>query len=69
MNQSPEGASSGARLLTAADLAERWGIPTGHVYRLSRSGELPTVRLGRYRRFQLAEIERFERDGGTRPRA
>lgn len=67
MSQPPKRADSGARLLTAADLAERWGVPVAHVYRLSRRGELPTVRLGRYMRFQLAAIEHFEREGGTHP--
>lgn len=58
-------ATSQARLLTADDLAERWGIPAGHVYRLAREDAIPVVRLGRYRRFRLADVERFESDGGT----
>lgn len=49
-----------ARLLTAEELAERWQVPTGHVYRLARDGKVPVVRLGRYYRFHLGEIERFE---------
>ena len=57
--------SEAARLLTASDLADRWVIPTSHVYRLAREGRLPVVRLGRYRRFRLADVERFEADGGT----
>jgi len=55
-------------LLTAAQLAERWQIPKSHVYRLAREGRIPTVELGRYRRFRPEAIERFERDGGARER-
>lgn len=58
-------ASSNGRLLTADELAERWQVPATHVYRLSREGKLPTVRLGRYRRFRLAEVEAFEAAGGV----
>jgi excisionase family DNA binding protein len=56
---------SGVRLLTAEDLAARWQVPCSHVYRLARDGKLPVVRLGRYRRFRLAEIEAFEASGGV----
>jgi excisionase family DNA binding protein len=52
-------------LLTAEDVADRWQVPTSHVYRLAREGQLPCVRLGRYRRFRLAELEEFEEAGGT----
>ncbi len=48
------------QLLTADQLAERWQIPTSHVYRLSREGRIPTVELGRYRRFRLDQIEAYE---------
>jgi excisionase family DNA binding protein len=54
------------RLLTAEELADRWSVPVGQVYRLSRADSLPTVRLGRYVRFAEGAIEAFERDGGTR---
>ena len=49
------------RLLTAEDLAARWQVPTSHVYRLSREGRIPTVELGRYRRFRLDAIESYEK--------
>jgi excisionase family DNA binding protein len=47
-------------LLTADQLAERWQVPTSHVYRLTRQGEIPAVKLGRYYRYRLDAIERFE---------
>lgn len=54
-----------AQLLTASDVAERWQIPVGHVYRLTRTGQLPTVRMGRYCRYTVTAIEAFEAGGGT----
>jgi excisionase family DNA binding protein len=48
------------QLLTAEQVAERWQVPTAHVYRLARNGTVPSVRLGRYVRFRLDAIERFE---------
>lgn len=54
-----------AQLLTAAQLAERLQVPKSQVYRLSRSGQLPVVRTGRYFRYRLDDIEEWERNGGT----
>jgi excisionase family DNA binding protein len=54
-----------AQLLTADQVAARWQVPKAHVYRLAREGRLPTVRLGRYMRWQLQAIEDFEAGGGT----
>ena len=48
------------QLLTADQLAVRWQIPKSHVYRLTRQGEIPAVKLGRYYRYRLDAIERFE---------
>jgi excisionase family DNA binding protein len=53
------------RLLTADDLAERWQVKPSHVYRLTREGALPTVRLGRYYRYRVEVIDQFERGGGA----
>jgi excisionase family DNA binding protein len=47
-------------LLTADNLAERWQVPKSHVYRLTREGLIPAVRLGRYYRYRLEAIERWE---------
>lgn len=49
-----------AQLLTADQLAERWQVPKSHVYRLTREGQVPAVKLGRYYRYRLDAIERFE---------
>jgi excisionase family DNA binding protein len=63
---------NGARLLSADELADRWGVPKSHVYRLAREHRLPdgvVVELGRYRRFRLMGIEEWEANGGTREAA
>jgi excisionase family DNA binding protein len=49
-----------AQLLTAEQLAERWQVPPSHVYRLTRDGKVPVVKLGRYYRYRLDAIESFE---------
>lgn len=54
---------SARQLLTAGQLAERWQVPRSHVYRLTREGAIPTVKLGRYYRYRLDAIDAFEVDG------
>ena len=45
------------RLLNADEVAERLGVPTSWVRESTRSGAIPHVRLGRYVRFELADVE------------
>jgi excisionase family DNA binding protein len=45
------------RLLDAAAVAERLGVPKTWVHESARSGALPCVRLGRYVRFDLEDVE------------
>lgn len=52
------------QLMTAEDLAARWQLPKSLVYRLTREAVLPTVKLGRYYRYRLDQVEAFERGGG-----
>jgi excisionase family DNA binding protein len=58
------------RLLTAEDVAELLGVPKSWVYEQSRTGNLPTVMLGRYRRYRREAIEEWvrenERQGSVR---
>ena len=49
-----------AQLLTPEQLAERWQVSKAHVYRLTREDKIPTVKLGRYYRYRLDAIERYE---------
>ncbi len=55
---------SSSQLLTVEQVAERWQVKPAHVYRLARQNRLPTVELGRYKRWRLDAIEAFEIDGG-----
>ena len=57
------------QLLTADQLAERWQVPTSHVYRLARENRIPTVELGRYRRWRLDAIEQYEKSFTTNKEA
>jgi excisionase family DNA binding protein len=54
---------TGPQLLTAEQLARRWQVPPSHVYRLTREGRIPVVKLGRYYRYRLDAIERLELGG------
>ena len=47
------------RLLTAAEVASTFGVPQSWVYEQSRRGRIPTVALGRYRRFREEAIARM----------
>jgi excisionase family DNA binding protein len=44
-------------LLTAAEVAAMLGVPKTWVYEQSRAGRIPTVTLGRYRRYRPEAIE------------
>lgn len=48
------------QLLLAEQLAERWQVPVAQVYRLTREGVVPVVKLGRYYRYHPDAIEKFE---------
>ena len=54
-------------LLTAGQVAKLLGVPTSWVYEQSRRGRIPTVTLGRYRRYRadaIAEwVEQLEASG------
>jgi excisionase family DNA binding protein len=54
-----------SKLLTPDDLAARWQVKTSQVYRLTREGRLPTVKIGRYYRYRLADAEQWEQKGGA----
>ena len=43
-------------LLTAQDVATMLGVTTGWVYAQSRKGRIPTITLGRYRRYRRDAI-------------
>lgn len=46
-------------LLTAEQVANLLGVPTSWVYEQSRRGLIPTVTLGRYRRYRSEAIDEW----------
>lgn len=51
-----------AVLLTAKDVGELLGVPASWVYEQSRLGRIPTVTLGRYKRYRREAVERWLRE-------
>ncbi len=49
-------------LLTATEVAELLKVPRSWVYARSREGSIPTVALGRYRRYRREAIDRWLSD-------
>jgi excisionase family DNA binding protein len=47
------------RLIDAAAVAERLGVPTSWVREQTRSGAIPHLKLGRYIRFDLDDVDRW----------
>lgn len=45
------------RLLDTSEVAERLNVPVSWVRESTRSGAMPCVELGRYRRYDLADVE------------
>ena len=54
--ESDQGEDTRRRLLTATDVAEMLGMTVAWVYEQSRAGRIPTVTLGRYRRYRPEAI-------------
>jgi excisionase family DNA binding protein len=44
------------RLLTAAEVAELLAVPESWVRQETRAGRLPHLQLGRYKRYERAEV-------------
>lgn len=55
-------------LLTVEQAARMLAISRSAVYRLTWSGELTPVHIGRSVRFTMAELERFTAERAARPR-
>jgi excisionase family DNA binding protein len=45
------------RLLTAKDVAEQLQITEAWVQQQAREGDLPSISLGRYRRFRASDLQ------------
>jgi excisionase family DNA binding protein len=57
--QEPRQPFAGGPLLTAEQVGQMLGVPKSWVWEQSRNGRIPTVRLGRYRRYRREAIERW----------
>ena len=56
----PRRRGEGERLVTANDLADRWGVHRDSVYRIPQ-GQLPYLKLGpRTRRYRWTDVLEFE---------
>jgi excisionase family DNA binding protein len=55
---SSESARDAENLLTAGELADRLNLPESWVRTEERAGRIPGLRLGRYVRFRLRDVER-----------
>jgi excisionase family DNA binding protein len=58
----PATGSVNGGLLTADEVGELLGVPKTWVYEQSRAGRIPTVSLGRYRRYRREAIEQWVRE-------
>ncbi len=56
-----------SELLTPEQLAEKLKLPVSWVYEQSRLGNIPTHKLGRYIRFDLAEVLRKQKEKRETP--
>ena len=55
------------RLLTVQDVAQRFSVPVSWVYANAEAGHLPSLKIGKYRRFRASELEVYlaqRREGG-----
>lgn len=54
-------AKAETELLGPEELAERLKVPLSWVYENSRTGKIPTVRIGKYVRFKLNDVLKSQR--------
>jgi excisionase family DNA binding protein len=63
----PVHASNGAPALVDADeLAQALSLPRSQIMTLARQGKIPSLRVGKYVRFNLAEVELALRNGAEK---
>jgi excisionase family DNA binding protein len=55
------------RLMTAEQVAELLGMDVEWVWKMSRRGQIPTVTLGRFRRYRREAILRWLEEIESRP--
>ncbi len=57
-------ALQGCRLVTAHTVADAFNMPVATVYALAREGLIPSISIGRSRRFCPEQLDDFIRGGG-----
>ena len=62
---SPADSTSLPRLLSAQDVSDATGLPKWRVYELTRSDDIPHVRLGRAVRYSAQALAEWIDQGGT----
>lgn len=55
--------ATGSTSMTARQLADVFEVPVSQIYEQARQGRIPCVRLGKYRRFDLAAVRQALADG------
>jgi len=50
---------TGERLVTPDDVAEYLAVSPAWVQEQARSGDIPAIKLGRYWRFRMSEVEEW----------
>ena len=53
------GTSTLERLLEVEDLAKILGVDTAYVYRQARTKKIPSIKLGKYRKFSPSQIKKW----------
>lgn len=53
------GNSSSEPLLSAEEVAKLLGVDTAYVYSQARAGKIPSIKLGKYRRFSPAQVRKW----------
>jgi predicted DNA-binding transcriptional regulator AlpA len=59
-------------MVDVRELHRRYGPPTSWWYSRAEAGEIPSFKLGKYRRFKISDIERWleaQRQGPTEVRS
>jgi excisionase family DNA binding protein len=59
---------NGQRLLTAKQVADMLQMSEEFIHEVARRGDLPCVRLGRYRRFKVNEVNEWVESKSTKRR-
>ena len=59
VHKSVNGSANLEPLLDAEDVAKILGVDTAYVYGLARDKKIPSVKLGKYRKFMPAQVKKW----------